>query len=334
MQKRIILLAGLLSGLLLFAACQDTAGPSDPSPNAEASVGTLAAPQVLASTAIPPSPTPAATNTPEPTPTPTAPVAALVNGQPIFLADYEQELARYEQAQTELGVDPAPVEGYRDQVLDALIERELIRQAAEAEGIVITDEKLDARVADLREAAGEPENFTAWLDANGYTEDTFREALRLELLTGEVVDRVTADVPTTSEQVRARYIQLDDGALAEEVRNRALAGDDFGFLAQQNSVDRVTGELGGDLGFFGQGALLVPEVEAAAFALQPGEISDVVAVANADGTTTYYIVQLTERDPNRELTADGRYRLLQTAFTGWVEGLWAAATVERMAPNP
>ncbi len=76
-------------------------------------------------------PTPAPTNTPEPTPTPTAPLAALVNGQPIFLADFEQELARYEQAQTELGVDLATVEGYRDQVLDSLIERELIRQAAE-----------------------------------------------------------------------------------------------------------------------------------------------------------------------------------------------------------
>ncbi len=148
-----------------------------------------------------------------------------------------------------------------------------------------------------------------------------------------MVARVTADVPTTSEQVRARYIQLDDAALAEEVRNRAVAGDDFGFLAQQNSVDRVTGELGGDLGFFGQGALLVPEVEAAALALQPGEISDVIAVPNANGTTTYYIVQVTERDPNRELTADGRYRLLQTVFTEWVQGVWSAATVERIAPT-
>ncbi|MEZ4515468.1 MAG: SurA N-terminal domain-containing protein [Chloroflexota bacterium] len=333
MRNRIIFLAGLLSGLLLITSCQngDTPAGSGTVPESTTDAA-LVAPQVAASTATSLPPTPAPTNTPEPTPTPTAPLAALVNGQPIFLADYEQELARYEQAQAELGVDVNTVEGYRDQVLDSLIERELIRQAAETAGVVITDEQLDERLADLRAAAGEPANFTAWLEANDYTEETFREALRLELITGEMVNRVTADVPTTSEQVRARYIQLDDGALADEVHGRAVAGDDFAFLAQQNSVDRVTGELGGDLGYFGRGALLVPEVEEAAFALQPGEISDIIAVTNADGTTTYYIVQVTERDPNRELTADGRYQLLQAAFSEWVQEQWTNATIERFAP--
>lgn len=329
MRNRILLLAGLLSGLILVTACQSDAPATAPESNG-AAAPTAAAPQVLVSTATAPPPTPAPTNTPEPTPTPTAPLAALVNGQPIFLADYEQELARYEQAQADLGVDLATVPDYRDQVLDSLVERELIRQAAVAEGLEVTDDELDARLVELREAAGETANFDAWLGANGYTEETFREALRQELLTSAIVERVTADVPTTSEQVRASYIQLDDAALAQDVRNRAAAGDDFAFLAQQNSVDRVTGELGGDLGFFSQGALLVPEVEAAAFALQPGEISEVISVANADGTTTYYIVQVTERDPARELTADGRYRLLQAAFAEWVAGLRAAATIERV----
>ena len=109
----------------------------------------------------------------------------------------------------------------------------------------------------------------------------------------------------------------------------ARAVDDFAFLADQNSVDRVTGVNGGDLGFFGPGSLLVPEVEAAAFALQPGEVSDLIAVSDATGQTTYYIVKVTERDPNRELTAEARYDLLQATFDAWLEGLWAGATIER-----
>ena len=44
---------------------------------------------------------------------------------------------------------------------------------------------------------------------------------------------------------------------------------------------------------------------------------------------TYYIVKVTERDPNRELTAEGRYDLLQAAFDAWLDGLWAGATIER-----
>ena len=147
-----------------------------------------------------------------------------------------------------------------------------------------------------------------------------------------MVARVTAGVPDTAEHVRARYIQVDDAALAQSLLDRARAGDDFAFLAQQNSVDRVTGEIGGDLGFFAAGSLLVPEVEAAAFALQPEEISDLIAATNADGTTTYYIIQVTEREADRALGVDAYQARLQAAFDDWLAQLRAAATIERLVP--
>jgi PPIC-type PPIASE domain len=62
---------------------------------------------------------------------------------------------------------------------------------------------------------------------------------------------------------------------ADEVRQRALAGEDFAKLAQEFSSDPGSKETGGDLGWFGLG-VMVPEFETAAFALRPGEISDVV----------------------------------------------------------
>jgi len=194
--------------------------------------------------------------------------------------------------------------------------------------VVVTPETIEQRLADLRAAGGETA-FATFLQTNQWTEEEFRKVLETELITGEMVSQVTADVPLAVEQVRASYIQMDDGALAQQVLDRAKAGDDFGFLAEQNSVDRVTGPNGGDLGFFSPGSLLVPEVEAAAFALQPGEISPLLAVPNADGSTRYYIIKVTERDPNRELTADARYDLLQAAFEAWLEGLWSSATIER-----
>lgn len=61
---------------------------------------------------------------------------------------------------------------------------------------------------------------------------------------------------------------------AEEVRQRAVEGEDFGELATRYSEDPGSAPRGGDLGWFEPGAM-VPQFEEAAFRLQPGEISPV-----------------------------------------------------------
>lgn len=318
MNQRKSALIALILLLLLSAACGNMGATTTLLPTATSPGETQ-----------PPPPPAIATNTAvPPTPTPTEPLAAMVNGVPIYLADYDAEVARYQTAQSTAGTTTDGQINYREQVLNTLIERQLILQAAAAAGVVITPDTIEQRLADLRAAGGETA-FATFLQTNQWTEEEFRKVLETELITGEMVSRVTADVPLAVEQVRASYIQMDDGALAQQVLDRAKAGDDFGFLAEQNSVDRVTGPNGGDLGFFSPGSLLVPEVEAAAFALQPGEISPLLTVPNADGSTRYYIIKVTERDPNRELTADARYDLLQAAFEAWLEGLWSSATIER-----
>jgi parvulin-like peptidyl-prolyl isomerase len=316
MRHRTFALLALI--LLLSAACRQN-------PAASGATATVA-PVVQAT--LPPPVTASSTPIP-PTPTPTEPLAAQVNGQPITLAAFEREMARYAAGQTAAGV-PAADAGA--QVLDALIDRELILQAAAVEGMAITDEDLSARLAELQAVYATPAEFDAWLQSVGYTIEEFRAALAAELVTGRMVAQVTAGVPDTAEHVRARYIQMDDAAPAQAVLDRARAGDDFAFLAQQNSVDRVTGEIGGDLGFFAAGALLVPEVEAAAFALQPEEISDLIAVTNADGTTTYYIIQVMEREADRALGVDAYQARLEAAFDEWLAQLRAAATIERFVP--
>ncbi len=317
MTRRILALIALLILLAPAVACQQ-----DPTATTETPGDATAGPATLPPAAV-------ATNTPvPPTPTPTPPLAATVNGALILLSDYEQELARYEAANAAAGGEPAA--DYREQVLNALIERELILQEAMVQGVTVAPEQVEERLTELRAEAIE---FDAWLQTNGWTAETFREALAAEMVVGEMVARVTADVPTTAEHIRARYIQMDDAALAQSVLDRARAGDDFAFLAQQNSVDRVTGENGGDLGFFARGALLAPEVEEAAFALQPGEISDLITAAGEGGATIYYIIQVTEREPDRALTADARSALLQATFDVWLDGLWANATIERVAPS-
>jgi peptidyl-prolyl cis-trans isomerase D len=102
---------------------------------------------------------------------------------------------------------------------------------------------------------------------------------------------------STPEQVRASHILFrtegEDAAAvraeAEEVLKRARAGDDFANLARQHSDDESNSQRGGDLDFFGRGSM-VAEFEEAAFALQPGQISDIVPTAFG-----LHIIKLTER---------------------------------------
>ncbi len=87
----------------------------------------------------------------------------------------------------------------------------------------------------------------------------------------------------TPEQVRARHILLktegkDEATVrkqAEELLAKARGGADFEKLATQYSEDDVSKAKGGDLDYFGKGQM-VPEFDTAAFALAPGQISDLV----------------------------------------------------------
>ena len=99
---------------------------------------------------------------------------------------------------------------------------------------------------------------------------------------------------TEFEQVRARHIlirvqgspaavrpgqkdltEAEALAKAQDLRKRIQAGEDFAQLARQESDDTGSGAKGGDLGFFRHGQM-VPSFEEAAFAMQPGDLSEPV----------------------------------------------------------
>jgi tetratricopeptide (TPR) repeat protein len=75
-------------------------------------------------------------------------------------------------------------------------------------------------------------------------------------------------------KMRARMIVAATREQADSYRRRLVAGADFIAMAHRLSVD-ATSEVGGDLGFFGEGDL-IPAFEQAVKALRPGQMSPVI----------------------------------------------------------
>jgi parvulin-like peptidyl-prolyl isomerase len=305
-------------------------GPAE-TPPVEVTEPTLAPVTPMAVEATVPTAVEAASPTPATVPTPEQPLAARVNGQPILLADYEKQVAQFEAALSDQGLDLSGEEGQaalaqiRRQVLEAMINQLLIEQAAAREGIAISDEEVEGRIQVDIQDVGDESKFEQWLADTNLTREDYRAILRSELIYGAMFERVAATVPTSAEQVHVRYILLESEEEAQNVLAQLQAGGDFTTLAQEFSRDESTRESGGDLGWFPQGLeLMPPEVEAAAFALEVGQTSGVVT-----SQFGYYILQLLERDPDRPLSSEMRQSLKGQTFTRWLEEQRAAATLER-----
>jgi len=136
------------------------------------------------------------------------------------------------------------------------------------------------------------------------------ESLRatVTVLPLEVENRYRQNIAmySTPEQIRASHILFktegNDEAVvraeAEQVLTRVKAGGDFAALASQYSEDEASKVNGGDLDYFGRGAM-VPEFEDAAWALAIGATSDLVP-----SPFGFHIIRVTDKKAATTRTLD------------------------------
>jgi peptidyl-prolyl cis-trans isomerase C len=207
----------------------------------------------------------------------------------------------------------------RDKVLDTLTEKTLITEQLKTNKLEITDADVDARFLDILKDAGKTlEQVEEELKQQNRSVKEFKEQLYWhvaieKLFTANSKEKEVTEADAKQfydanpqyfqqpEQVRASHILIktegmDEAKKAEakkkieDILKRARGGEDFAALAKTYTEDPGSKDTGGEYTF--PKGKMVPEFEAAAFALEPGKISDVVETQFG-----YHIIKLSEKIP-------------------------------------
>ncbi|MCJ7529699.1 MAG: peptidylprolyl isomerase [Anaerolineales bacterium] len=304
----------------LLAACRGNTGTALPA-------GTTASPGA-GTTSIVVTATPSVTS---------VPLAALVNGQGITLAEYEAELLRFQQAASEYAAgtpaaNPTSSEADKKRLLDDLVDQVLLAQGAAEQhplepdsaesGLLWDKTAVEERLAKLNEQASGTQAFQDWLAANYYSAEDFKITLSRAIAAAWMRDQIIAVVPTSGEQIHARQIMLYNAGEANNVLARLQAGEKFEDLAAQYDPVGL-----GELGWFPKGYLLEPELEAVVFALQPEEYTQLLQTRLG-----YHIIQVVEREPQRPFDPDALLTLQMKAVQDWLATRHSQGKIKILVP--
>ncbi|HEV2126406.1 MAG TPA: peptidylprolyl isomerase [Chloroflexota bacterium] len=236
------------------------------------------------------------------------------------------------------------------QLLEELIGQHLIRAEAQKRNITVTPADIEkelklmvgyqepeaASSAGTDGAAAPPpaarargaetfeSKFKEYRRLTGGSEALIRADVENQFLRREFEKQLADAVPTRAEQIKVSHILVQDEETAKQALQRIRNGEPFAAVAAELSLDPGTKDKGGELGWFSRG-LLAKEFEDAAFALQPGQISDVVKT-----NFGWHIILLQDRDPNRELEGQSLSAVKQRALPQWLEQEEKNHKIERL----
>jgi peptidyl-prolyl cis-trans isomerase SurA len=246
--------------------------------------------------------------------------------------------------------------------LDQIIDKNLIEQKIRELDIRVSDEDVHQAIEDVKKQNNlTQEALVAVLSGQGLTFDQYRAQMKEQLeqlrLMGQEVrakiqvgerelrDYYEADKKRFSEekfQARHIFFQINEKTPPDDVKKimhkamdvlqDARSGKNFADLAKTYSEDALTAKDGGELGTFKKGEML-PEIETAVTAMQPGQISDLVITPSG-----FHIIELEKRFVSKTKTFDEvkgeleeqLYRKKsEERFHQWLAELRKAAAIDR-----
>lgn len=286
-------------------------------------------------------------------------IVARVNAREISKAEL---LGRAKAVQGQMGMPQGtmPLEFYRA-VLTELVGIELLFQGATTQSLAATDAEVDQQFAEFKSQFPDDAAFNDQLAQQGVTPDELKILISKDLSVQRLIETKLTGRVTVSQEAEEQFyeqnkqqmqepeklklnhilIAVDDQASDEArmaakaklvgVREQALGGaKSFSDLAMEYSDDEQTKGSGGEMTI--QRGQTVPAFETAAFALEPGDISEIIETRFG-----YHLLKLTERIPSRQALFDEvepmilkylQQQGLQKEIESEVETLRSGASIE------
>ncbi len=282
---------------------------------------------------------------------------ATVNGQAILRSAVDKQLEQIKKAspQTFSGKEGKRRETeFRGRILESLIQSELIRQGAAAEGVSVTDEKVDEYVNRIASQYGGAQGFASALKDAGTNLEDFREQALGRLTVEAITAKLAKERSFTAKEVKAYYDQnpklfsTGDQVKVRQIlvanRSRTLAtdlfgkvksGGDFAALAKKHSLDLTSKGKGGELGWMPANGF-EPEM------IRELRSAKVGGYGMAQTTSGWHVFQLQARKsatvrPLKEVEGQIRAILQQqadsSAFTKFLDAQRSKATIVVLDPE-
>lgn len=239
-------------------------------------------------------------------------IVATVNDKSITQEEFDETLNSYKMMvesqygagawETEVAEGQTMGSYYESSLLDNMILELLMVEAAEKEGISITDEELHTQVDEFKAYFETDEEYQTFLEEKAMSEEYLQNALKKEYLINHFLSAKIENLEPTddelqtifddlklNEQVRARHILVATEDEAKAVIERINSGEKFDDLAKELSIDTGSGANGGDLDYFSYTDMVQPFSESA-FSLEIGEVSEPV-----QSEFGYHIIEVTDK---------------------------------------
>jgi hypothetical protein len=209
-------------------------------------------------------------------------------------------------------------------VLQNLTNEYLIKVGAARYGIAVTPQDIDR---ELRRSAAGSDNvtitdaeFKEWyrqlLNDSKVSDGRYREMVGSSLRAGRLQEYIALGIPATLEHAHVYGIFVLSFDEAAKVKVRIEAGEDFGKVAREVSIDQATREKDGELDWIPRGIMIF---NMDPFLLEAGEVSDPLAIAEDPNTppSTYYVLRVSER-ANRDVRPEFLPELRNRVFQDWL----------------